>query len=263
MVTEETTIKPVIAEMYFKGYRAMVRKIFDVPAEPHCKRKRQRPVVTPSETISRLIKHAMWPSEVRYWTLDSVDEMKPKRAERRNDEHKGGTFFSEKVKREVEFGSQLERAFYRKIEEAGDVIWYIERPFEVRYTEDDQEKSYVPDALLWLRDNRFLVVEIKPVTFMSGNHNMTKWCALSEFCNAAGWGILITDGVYSITELERFVVNVDFACAVLSALSQGPLNWPQYKSIKEQFGASRKELHALVYKRELNMTVNPFSLSLR
>ena len=80
------------------------------------------------------------------------------------------------------------------------------------------------------------------------------------FRQSDGLGLLVTDGKYSIQQIQRHEVKPDFADSVLAKLRQGNIGWTEYKKIKEQFNPSRDDFVALVLKHKLVWKLSPFFL---
>lgn len=173
-----------------------------------------------------------------------------------------GSFYSEKLKRDVQYESLLEQDFLLCLEHAKEVVFYQEQPLVISYTVDDQRHTYYPDVLIILSDGRGLVVEIKPVFQMALEQNLAKWGALRKFCAKAGLGLLVTDGRRSIQQAKRHRVKPDFEEAVLSSLQHGPLSWVGYRQIKDQFEPGRDDFVALILRHRLAWQLSPFRLSL-
>jgi hypothetical protein len=173
-----------------------------------------------------------------------------------------GSFYSEKLKRDVQYESVLEHDFLRCVEQVEDVLFYQEQPLAISYSVGDLEHAYYPDLLLILSDGRAVVVEIKPVFHMALERNLIKWGALRKFCAEAGLGLLVTDGRRSIQQVQRHKVKPEFESTVLSALQGGPLFWTEYRAIKNRFEPGRDDSVALILRHRLKWQLSPFALRL-
>ena len=155
----------------------------------------------------------------------------------------------------------MRRDFLLFLEKLENVVFYQEQPCKIFYEIDGNGSYYYPDFLLVLEDGKAIVIEIKPIFKMALKENLTKWSALKAYCQKQVWGLLVTDGQYSIQQVQRHQIKQDFADFVLNRLHQKSLNWAEYKKIKERFNPSRNDFVALVLKNRLVWQLSPFYLS--
>ncbi len=174
-----------------------------------------------SEKFQGLLSHTVWPGEVRSLTLDEITALKRERNVSSSGEGSAGVFHSDKLNRAVEYESALELDFLLRLEQIKEVTFYQEQPFKVLYELDGRNSVYYPDILFVLGDGRGVVVEIKPVFKMALQANLIKWAALKKFCIEKGLGMLITDGRYTIQQIQDHEVDPKFANAVLSSICKG------------------------------------------
>ncbi len=213
-----------------------------------------------SEKFQNLKNYITW-NEKR-GQVARVEPSGVKRARNVSDEAKNsGVFYSEKMQRGVQYESTLEIDFYAHLEQVDEVIWYQEQPFGIPYSFGGSERTYYPDVLIALKEERYVVVEIKPCFLMPLKSNRLKWEALNKYCAEKGWGVLITDGHRTIQQAQSHTVNVQFASAVLDRVKSKSLSWREYKEIAEQHNASAGEFVALVLRSELDWSLGPFKLS--
>jgi len=213
------------------------------------------------EKFEDLLSYATWPRQVNPLSLEQVQNMRRKRNVSENSEGISGCYFSQKLKREIQYESQIEFDFLLRLEELKTISFYQEQPFVIPYSHGDQVHNYYPDIFFLLEDGRGIVVEIKPVFGMALHKNLRKWSALREFCNERGLGLLVTDGRYTIQQVMRRNINQDFAQEVLSALEAGPLSWNEYRGIKDKHDVPSRDFLALVLCKRLVWGLSPFKLS--
>jgi DNA-binding CsgD family transcriptional regulator len=216
-----------------------------------------------SEKFKHLLSYVIWPNEVKLLTGDEISAVRRERNISTDGEGHSGSFFSEKMNRTVQYESQLELNFLLQLEQLEEVVFYQEQPFRIPYNHDGETWDYYPDLLFILSDGRGIVVEIKPVFKMALRENLTKWSALRKFCNDKGLGILVTDGRYSIQQVQRRDVDPGFEKAVLTSLQRGPLSWREYKEIRDKYDVNRNDFLALVLQNRLVWKLGPFTLSIR
>lgn len=211
-----------------------------------------------SDKFQDLLASVIWPGAVSLLTTDGLER---KRNVSLSGEGKTGVFHSSKMNRTVEYESELEFDFFQRLEQLDEVVVYQEQPFIIPYEYEGKNCFYYPDVLLVFKDNKGVVVEIKPLFKMALHININKWTGMKRFCADKGLGILITDGRYTIQQLQLRDINQGFANDVLALLKKGPLNWAQYKQIRDEHGITRNDFLALVLKKNLIWKLNPFMLS--
>lgn len=214
-----------------------------------------------SSRFRELLSHVIYPGELK--PLEEIDlrSFSRQREVSLDGEGNAGSFYSQKLSRLVQYESGLEIKFLFYLECFNDVIFYQEQPVKIPYDFQGTTYSYYPDFLFVLKSGTGIITEIKPVFKMALRENLTKWSALKAYCAQNGLGLLITDGRYSIQQIQQHEVKSDFSNSVLEKLRQGSINWTKYKEIKEQFNPSRDDFVALVLKNKLFWQLSPFLLS--
>ena len=210
--------------------------------------------------FQELLSYVIYPGKLKF--LEEIDfrAFSRKREISLDGEGKSGSFYSQKLSRLVQYESGLEMNFLLYLEYLDDVIFYQEQPVRVSYEFQRISSFYYPDFLLVLKNGTGIITEIKPIFKMALRENLTKWSALKAYCVQHGLGLLVTDGKYSIQQIQRHEVKPDFADSVLAKLRQGNIGWTEYKKIKEQFNPSRDDFVALVLKHKLVWKLSPFFL---
>lgn len=173
-------------------------------------------------------------------------------------EGESGSFFSEKLGRHVQYESLLERSFLQVLETITTVTHYQEQPFEVPYNSGAVPHVYYPDIFFLLDDGRGVVTEIKRKDHFALAVNRKKWAALKQFCLERGYGLLITDGRHHLRQWLREKAPATFSDALLAALDEGPLDWPTYKRLKEQYAATYDDFQRVVLRHRLTWQLGPF-----
>jgi hypothetical protein len=209
--------------------------------------------------VRRLLGFAFW-SEARCLCTPDVRHLVPKRSLEKLQAIDSGEFFSKKLERMVRYRSGLEGAFFCMLEHSQDVLWYLEQPVSVRYLKEKEPSFHVPDVLVCLGHDKFVVAEIKPVGAMLGHSNVDKYLALRGYCGALGWGLLLTDGKYAFTELAEHKLKSDYAAEIRARLHVGPLSYGEYKEIEKVYGASKLDFAAVIMQQEIEYTTKPFQL---
>ena len=214
-----------------------------------------------SSRFQELLSYVIYPGGLK--PLEEIDlrSFSRQREVSLDGEGNAGSFYSQKLSRLVQYESGLEMNFLFYLECFDDVIFYQEQPVRIPYDFEGRTYSYYPDFLFVLKSGAGIITEIKPVFKMALRENLTKWSALKAYCAQNSLGLLVTDGRYSIQQIQRHEVKSDFSSSVLEKLRQGNINWTEYKEIKEQFNPSRDDFVALVLKNKLFWKLSPFLLS--
>lgn len=166
-------------------------------------------------SLMRLFNSARWPSRVTRWNIDSINHIAPIHLPSRRFI---GQFFSKKLGRPVMYESYSKRQFLRRLERAHAVLWYVEHPVSLPYCAAGKAFVHVPDVLVWLRDERVLMCEVRNPGGMAKELLTPRWNALTEYCQAAGWGLLLTDGEFSERELNRHSLDAAHEAELVSML---------------------------------------------
>ena len=218
--------------------------------------------------FENLLAYVIWPREVTRGshTFELASKLSRQREVSSDGEGKSGTFFSQKMGREVQYESLLEMHFLLKLEQIKEIVFYQEQPFIISYELDGIPRTYYPDVFFVIEDGRGVVVEVKPRYQMALNENLTKWSALHEYCVQNGWGLLVTDGNRSIQKLQQHEFSVDFQTALLITLENsrdGALSWAEYRNIRDQHNATWNDFLAVILKNRLVWRLQPFVLKQR
>ena len=225
---------------------------------------KQRKLILEQNAIakfSELLTYVIYPKQMKTISPNNFKRFKRQRNVSSDSEGIYGSFYSSKLNRQVQYESGLEQKFLLFLENSKNVAFYQEQPCKIFYEINGNSAYYYPDILFVLEDGRAIVVEIKPIFKMALQSNLTKWSALKAYCQKQGWGLLVTDGQYSIQQIQRHQIKPDFANCVLSRLRRKSLNWTEYKKIKEQFNPNRNDFVALVLNNRLVWRLSPFYLS--
>jgi hypothetical protein len=198
----------------------------------------------------------LWPSMLR--RLDAFPTLARQREVNLTSDGEAGTFRSRKLGRDVQYESLLEFVFFRRLDEADEVVAYQEQPFRLQYA--GTEDVYVPDVFFMLKDGRGIVAEIKKRDAMVLHENMVKWPVLRDFCKREGYGRMITDGRTTIQAYYQRPVPPAFREALRARLAEGPLFWPEYRALRESHGAAWDDLIAAILQDRLVWTLQPFRL---
>lgn len=233
----------------------------ELVSKAHQLRRKQELLKTQKENAYKQISdQIIWPQITQCVNLEIIKQLKPNRKVNEYSLGETGSFYSEKLTRNVEYESKLEMDLYQRLEYIDQVKFYIEQPFEIEYQRNGIKRSYFPDLFLILDDNRGVVVEIKPRVYMALFDNLPKWTALKEFCERNGYGYIISDGYRNIRKLLNRQVSPTFKEKVLSILNTKDIYWKEYQQLHQEYGVSWDDFTSFVLQYNIKWTLYPFKL---
>lgn len=201
-----------------------------------------------ADPLMLLFNHIEWPDSIGFWNYD-CSKLAGKRAVKQHPGCYSGKFHSKKNARDVHHETLLERNFYLKLENSSLVKKYAEQAIKLPY--NGVRKIYFPDVLVQLSDNRIVIVELKPVSFMQNNANIQRFAALQVWCREAGFGWLLTDGEFSSKQLSGHQVHPALRRAFENFLAYGVVSKGDIEILKEKYGATSKDIKALIFQFDL------------
>ena len=155
-------------------------------------RRLQRKAQRRTNRFYQQISATFWPDKISQHSIEDLGGLYPLRSVTNN--VRTGEFYSKKMLRYVEYESRLEYLFFQKLENAEEVVFYMEQPIAVNYVFENRNRKYYPDVLVLLATGKALIIEIKPREFMSAPINIAKWKSLKQYCTENGYGMLVTQG---------------------------------------------------------------------
>lgn len=211
-----------------------------------------------------LLSGIWWPKRVNVFKKEDLDNIRSKRRVATDvNDRITGSFYSEKMKKEVFYESSLERDFLTFLERSNEVIYYREQPVRIKYVIDETERFYTPDVLFSLHDGRVVLAEIKPALHMVSNVNLVKSRVLYKYCEEHGLGCLITDGRRTLTNMRLREGNSKFEESLLEALNKKrKLGSREFKKIREKYNATESDVVHAVLKYKLDLRFYYFSIRL-
>lgn len=221
-----------------------------------------------TKSISRMFSRILWPSHETTISDEYIQSLHRQREikqifyeEGETGNSHAGEYFSEKLGRTVQYESDTEYMFLKRLEIHPDVIFYQEQPFCIQYESSDKNTyKYYPDIFVVLRNKRGFVIEIKPRFDMPLYKNIMKGRTLWRFCCENGFGMLITDGYHDIIELRDRPVPSEAETALLSRLEQGSLHWDEYYELRNEFQIQVLDFLTIVLRNRLIWNRQPFRL---
>lgn len=214
--------------------------------------------------FERIYERVQWLSDAKFWTENEINDIKPARNYSDQECYKGiaGEFFSKKMKRKIFYESQLEKKFYSLLERVPQVWYYIEQCGPVFYHMNGKDHPYFPDVMVFMRDGRCFIVEIKPLSDMILYKVQKKFAALLGVCKEMGCGALLTDGCHDFSYILSHSSNLQFERALESYFSSNDvLLYGDLREMRDQHKATTNEL--MIAAVRLNLLINSDWLAIR
>ncbi|MFP7486473.1 TnsA endonuclease N-terminal domain-containing protein [Priestia filamentosa] len=190
-----------------------------------------------------IFKNISWSTGKKKYPTSVMGRLTPQRKTR--GEYKG-VFYSEKNDRDIHYESGLELSFIQGMEESQHIVSYCEQAIAIKFSYKGKQHRYYPDFVAMTSDGSIFVVEVKPVMLMGEYSNLRKWMALRTYCEERGFGIIITDGQTTFSQLSNRTYSEDVAQRVHQYIARGKkINWID---LKRAFGTriTKKEFVSLI-----------------
>lgn len=210
-----------------------------------------------SARLDAFLAKAIWPTTTRHdWHLDQFSAQRDVQTHLENT----GSFYSDKLGRQVQYESVPELKFLTKLEHHAAVTGYQEQPLSIPYTLAGNPHIYIPDVIVIFDDGRALLVEIKAPLYMALVPNLRKWATTARWCAQHGAGLLIGDGDISATDMLLGPEDPGFRDRLVHAVNDHSLRFHEYSTGVGQ-GRTPNELAAIVGTGHVSWRLPPFSLS--
>jgi hypothetical protein len=194
-----------------------------------------------SVTRRIVIEAAWWPAETSsdvWWTEGPVRNVRGEFA---------GSFRSSKLRRAVQFESQLERKVLEQLEIDDRVARYQEQPFTLEVPLVDGTVPYTPDVLVEMVDGRTAIVEVKPRFHLSRGSVLFRAATLVDWAASHGIGVFIGESpTRSLCSFVRRAVRPDVAEGLARLTARGPVGWHQYQRFQDEHDVRLNEFIAAV-----------------
>lgn len=213
-----------------------------------------------NRTLRLLIESVDWPDKLTVWSGSVADRDFDKKGDSQSlTDNPAGTFWSAKNKGSIKYDSPLQFRFYQLLEDASLVLWYSRRDASGRSMGTPGEGS----VLITLSDKRILLAEIMSVKKMSLLNCRGRLAALSKHCHSAGLGLMVTDGHYSLRQLERHDLPEKLAEKFLDLLQshKAGLDEKLCRQFLLREGATELDLMTIILKNGLDLEHFPFRVS--
>jgi hypothetical protein len=267
---QRTYAFPLLTSLLFNKEKAepVMTELLTAYAEKTAEQALQVKVEKLDLVFNRLLSGTLWPPRVQRDAhhIQNLVDRHLERTVSSNGLGITGSFFSQKLSRDVHARSLLEIQMLQCLEAAEVVEYYQEQPFLVTEQAYGEERTYCPDILVLLKDGRGVLVEVNSWTHMALQKNLIKYETLRIFCIKNGLGLLITDGRRTFKEIRQHAIPPVFQKALLDAIAQSQtqsLSWSEYQALRDQHSASWMDFLAVVLANRLAWSLLPFTLRRR
>lgn len=211
-----------------------------------------------------LLLSTTWFDNVGRWKKEAFRGKEPKRKINHNDRYLSGEFNSEKCQRLVQYESNVEFEFVKKLEENPLVTFYLEQPVTILYKRKEIDYQYTPDFAILLKDGRCILAEVKgSYADMLDVRVHRRMEALIEYCEIHGFGLLLTNGKYSLNYLLNYPCTPGLEKAFQDKLDERKgriILLHECNQLLSSYGAKKIELLSLVLKNNWGLYPYPFML---
>jgi hypothetical protein len=211
--------------------------------------------------LERIVNKAWWPARIdpsprRERLIPLRDPTEP------GELGKPGTWWSDKLDRQVGYESGCERDIIQLLEACDLVDSYCEQPLAIPYRLYGRDHVYYPDLAVDLSDGRRLIVEVKGMTTaFADQRTVAKLLAARSYCHRRGWGFIGTNGRETPDDLARHPLPAGAEDIVRRYLSIKPIDWRGMKSLDESHGVREKDIAALVWRNHWYFRAWPYLVS--
>lgn len=206
----------------------------------------------------------MYPPKPRLFK-HKIDNMNtPLREINKNSLGQTGSFFSQKINREVAYESMQEFQIYQIMEHTKKVTWYCEQPISIPYQYNNKVRHYYPDLAVLTSDGHGVIIEVKPIRDMVLEPTLRKALAAIDFLHNKGLGYLMVDSWgRSLKTIGAGIVNKNISQDILIAINnEGNLNYDAYKKVLNGRDFTDTAFISFVAQNDLSYCKNPFGLAL-
>lgn len=204
--------------------------------------------------------HVLWFKNRGKFDIDFFEMLRPRRVVSTDYRYKSGLYRSQKCQREIQYESGLELEFIQRLENDAKVIFYWEQPVQIKYRRGRRMVTYTPDFGIYLKTREFVIAEIKELPGMLDHRVQAKTEALMEFCCERGFGLLLTDGRHTTSELLKGKVNRKLEKRLSDALDVNIICKEQCRQIMSECNATQSELFRAIIRHNLKFKPFPFKL---
>lgn len=174
---------------------------------------------------------------------------------------KKGTYFSNKMQKEISFDSELERKFIVMLEKSEKVKYYVAQPYEIRYqisykycnNGKYEYKRYYPDFLVIFQDDTRVIVEVKNYFDLVSIRSKMKYELIKKITKEQGVGYIITtNGKHTLEEAIKYKFDANFEREVLEKINKkGQISYREYVNIRSKYSIENHWILPFAYKNNI------------
>jgi hypothetical protein len=243
---------------------AWKKRQWDLRHEAYLANIRRRTRIKEEKQFNELLENVIWFDHITTRQKEDFLYELPKRQVNRNTQYYSGEYWSKKCNRNVQHESAKELEFIHTLESSPQVSYYLEQPVTIEYIKWDVERCYTPDFLVLLKSGKCVLVERKDLDGMVDATVHRRMEALMDYCKEKGYGILITNGKYSINHLRKYPYNLDLETDLRNILlekGEKGITYYHYKILMDKHKAKKVEFLSIVLNNNWNYYPYPFRLT--
>lgn len=121
--------------------------------------------------------------------------------------YKSGYYYSEKLNSKIHYRSGYEIKCYELLDEIDDILSYSVEPFGIKYYYKGKSKTYYPDILLNLKEDKKILVEIKPSFMVNDDKVVAKSLSALKYCSENGmkYKIITEHDIFDLLSFKRSI----------------------------------------------------------
>lgn len=204
---------------------------------------------------SAFLKHIVYPETIKEITDDFFNNLIPERTITDNSESITGSFIFNNI--EYQYESLLEKRILKSLLKHNTFKRIKTQSLSIDYGYGATFKYY-PDIQAITHDNKFVIIEIKPLIKMCEYRNIRKFNALQNYCKNNGYGYLIMDNFKNYYD-EKNKINSSFAKLLTEFFNKHKsLDYKKYKEFVNITKCTISEQLATIKMLNLRLHTNPF-----
>lgn len=199
--------------------------------------------------VLAILKKAVWPEHLDHQPVD-LSGLRPLRQCRYE-----RPYYSKTLQRLVEFDSMGERRLIRALDLCTVVTEFAEQPLEIRYEQDSENRTYIPDLLVRTDTDLYFVIEIKGRQQLADRDTLAKAEAAQAHLGQRGIGYCLVDASgFGLDDLRALEADATFEGQLDELLQRnGALRRPAFEKAfdRERLRWAYDQLQGTVLRRGL------------
>jgi hypothetical protein len=201
---------------------------------------KNRPAQALEARTTRLLANVLWPCTTREFS--DVSAYTSQRSCTPGPWNHAGSFYSEKLGRDVHYDSTLERDIFLAFDASSQITSYQEQPLTLDVQLQGRTSVYRPDAIALLQDGRAVMIELKPPSYLACYDHWLRWAELARWCHENGTGLCVGSPSLSIKGLYHRSLAPLHAAGLAEAAADGPMDRDARSRFMREHSATALEL---------------------